>query len=125
MGDAVIRNILISPAVMRAAGILVAHSKLGGRRRTGLPITIERSGENNRNRKLNACPPPRGGCIGHDSIKNVNGRPGKRATWHSTIGHADGGPRQRDGAANVDEYRELAWLVVLPTTSSPGDQPEE
>ena len=34
MGDGAIRNILISLAVMRAAGILVAHSKLGGRRRT-------------------------------------------------------------------------------------------
>jgi hypothetical protein len=34
MGDAAIRNILISAAVMRAAGILVALSKLGGRRRT-------------------------------------------------------------------------------------------
>jgi hypothetical protein len=41
IGDAAIRNILISAAVMRAAGILVAHSKLGGRRRTGLPNTIE------------------------------------------------------------------------------------
>jgi hypothetical protein len=41
MGEAAIRNILISAAVMRAAGILVAHSKLGGRRRTGLPNTIE------------------------------------------------------------------------------------
>jgi hypothetical protein len=62
MGDAAIRNILISPAVMRAAGILVAHSKLGGRRRTGLPNTIEVPAKKERQvitekRKLNACPP--------------------------------------------------------------------
>jgi hypothetical protein len=63
MGDAVIRNILISPAVMRAAGILVAHSKLGGRRRTGLLNAIEVPAKKNaqvrktEKRNLNACPP--------------------------------------------------------------------
>lgn len=63
MGDAAIRNILISPAVMRAAGILVAHSKLGGRRRTGLPNTIEvpaKKNEQVRKTKVECMPPPRG-----------------------------------------------------------------
>jgi len=63
---------------------------------------------------MHACPPPRGGCIGPLKWKCRENAP--RGT--STIGNADRGPRQRDGAAYVDEYRELAWLVVLPTTSS-------
>jgi len=65
MGDAAIRNILISSAVMRAAGILVAHSKLGGRRRT---MSYETPACNAKSKqktaeiqtKLNTCMPPRG-----------------------------------------------------------------
>lgn len=64
MGDAAIRNILISAAVMRAAGILVAHSKLGGRRRTMSYDTpqIAKSKQETAEiqTKLNACMPPRG-----------------------------------------------------------------
>ena len=70
-------------------------------------------------RKLNACPPLPRRMPGQYSTMYVNGRPrGNAPRGISTIGNADGGPRQRDGAAYVDEYRELAWLVVLPTTSS-------
>jgi hypothetical protein len=85
MGDAAIRNILISAAVMRAAGILVAHSKLGGRRRTmSYPDTIRLIAKSKQETaeiqtKLNACMPPPEGRM-HWPLKVEV--PGKRATWH-------------------------------------------